>query len=97
MITNWCSYKNKTEEPLQLAEPGALPAVMPRNAQLWDHEPLLIKFKTPDLLKTWDIDAEQILHWARKWRHEKSNHIPSFELAKEKDKPDIVIELNGMV
>ena len=96
MITNWCSYKNKTEEPLQPAKPGARPAVMPRNAHLWDHEPLLIKFKSPYLLETWDIDAEQILHWARKWRHEKSNHIPSFELAKENDKPDIVIELNSM-
>ena len=95
-INNWCSYVAEPEEPLQPIEDGAQPAVMPQNATCWHQDPLLIKFKSDYLLKTWGISDTEILHWIRKWRHDKSNHIPSFKLAEGKDEPHIVVELNSM-
>ena len=100
-MTNWCSYKvsghDKPEEPRKPIKDGAQPAVMDPHAKLWHNDPLLVKFKSPDLLETWKISAKQILIWAGKWHHDKTNYIPSFKLAEENDKPNIIIELNSML
>lgn len=99
LLTSWCSYKvsGTPEEPREPIKDGAQPAVMDPHAKLWHHDPLLIKFKSPELLEGWKITAKQILLWACKWRHDKHNHIPSFRLAEKNDNPDIIIELNSML
>ena len=53
-----------------------------------------IWYKRPCATK-WGLTTEGILQWANRWSTSQENFIPKFKLARENEKPHILVVLNG--
>jgi hypothetical protein len=69
--------------------------------QLWESATtLLVQFVEDPYgcAAKWGLTAQQILQWANKWSttpKPDKNFIPKFKLARERQRPNIVVVLNG--